>query len=156
MIKKWTIALCAVLVSLSMVVVPSVYAVVTLRIKEYSGYKTFSPWGAWGEVRIDARAQVVGTPFDPSKVTWNIGYWGGGISIWVWVKNGQWVEYPYGMGNAYAYYNQYDGYCYVTWATYKWSISQYNAFEYYSIYLYYDGHCVDSRLWKWLVEIPWP
>jgi hypothetical protein len=62
---------------------------------------------------------------------------GGGISVWVWVKNGEWVEYPgNGMGNAYAYYS--NGVFYVTWATYKWSISEYSGFKYYSIYFYYN------------------
>lgn len=151
-IKKWAIASCALLLTLSMLVPAGCAA--SFHMKQYSGYKTFSPWGAWGEVRIDAVVEVVTGPVDPSKVTWNIGFWGGGLSFWVWVDNGEWVEYPAGMGNAYAYY--YGGKFYVTWATYKWSISQYDGFEYYSIYFYYNGAPVASALWKWLVEIPWP
>lgn len=155
MIKKWTIVSFALLLTLSMLVSAGYAVEPTFRMKQYSGYKTFTA-ALYGQVRIDAVVEVTsGLAYvDQSKAKWNIGifgYPGESISVWVWVPNGQMVDYPKNQGSAYAYY--YAGKFYVTWATYRWAFSQYDRFEYYSIYFYYNGACKVDALWKFLVEI---
>jgi len=150
--KKVIAGLCTIL--LTLLVVVSVAHAITWRITEHSGYKTFSPWGALGELRVNAIAVSSGGE-TPSKVTWNIGIFGPGApSLWWWVTNGDPPQYIYG-GSAYAY-NIGHTY-YVTVTSYGWSYGHYQGFKYYSVYLYYDGTCVYSRIWQLLEEIGyWP
>ena len=72
MIKKWTIVSFALLLTLSMLVSAGYAVEPTFRMKQYSGYKTFTA-ALYGQVRIDAVVEVTsGLAYvDQSKAKWN-------------------------------------------------------------------------------------